>query len=314
MGFREDLVKKVPLRTGLEKFLFSVASAGPSKLSIQSTPDGILEVTADGATGTPSLLDPNWTLKTQGSLLRASLIYLLTTSKEAEITVGNFKQRFADGVAQEIEQSWCHTGYFHLTLKPDVALLKQSLDCFPFKSKMQELAAFNPELVIECRYMGFPPMTYESKNGMMDLVEMMHSDPPVQQLSSVNSWNMDAVVGFAETEMEKMKIFQDGVEVFNHPLEEVIRERLRAMGLKSRKQAADHIKTGRESYFGVYTTIPNREEEESEQILTIPGLILALSFTGNLDQRQIQLLEDAAVAQAAKLHGNLVKEEESRWV
>lgn len=180
---------------------------------------------------------------------------------------------------------------FQFQFKPDPEIFDRDVSYYPFRVRLQELAALNPGKTIKCEYMGFPPLIFKAKS-IGCLLGMMHSkSPEATKTEHFTSPNVSASFFFDESPMEKMKVFVEGVEVVDHPLDEKIRTRLRELGLPTLRQEAENVAASRASYFGVYSLETSREKDSrSKEIHTVPGFVGVFDLTKETEEEEMRKL------------------------
>lgn len=213
------------------------------------------------------------------------LILLLYLCEEAELCLGPFRQEWKFGVIGSTVGDRTRLSQFKLWLKPDQRLLGQGIDCYPFRVRMQELAALNPGTEIVCSYMGCPPVKYRAK-GLGDLFKMLHPDPPVTERQTRHE-NLQADFGIVDSQMEKMKVFQDGVEVYDHWIEARLRKSLEQAGMPTRRQDIGNVAASRQSYFGVYALDPDLSKIPSGEVYTVPGFTAVIHIREGIGEPEV---------------------------
>lgn len=306
---RSSLVKEIPLEIALNRFFYHIMKKAEDSVEVITDPEGWVVV---NLTKSLSILPPEakcWDVHFRELLqaqpqhpdfaLLGTLMYLVVTSERIHLVSGEHTQMWSFGKPQPKHNSLKPSAHkpFQIKAKVDEELVGCTVNEYPFKIRAQELAAFHPKKEIFFRYMSFPPMSFISNEGLADLLSVIQVDPPVQASISLHREHLKAVLAYSPgEEMEKLKIFVEGHEVFNHWLEDRVRKRWEQAEVSTpRRQTLENIKAGRRSYFGVYSLTQNwLEDEDSElEIQVMPGLIGVIDIDRYITEEDVQALEEA---------------------
>ncbi len=198
-------------------------------------------------------------------------------------------QNYKDGMAVDsIAHSRGENSAIELEAILDSTLLAEEVRAYPFRIRIQELACLFPGLLMDIRYKGFAPLTYDAKGGMKDLVDFivpeddrLHPEP-FQFRGKDGDIELEVALYLVTSEMEKIKAFAGFDETYHGGVhDECLRDvltdlfaRLYKFQLPDRRQSLDNIASSRMTYFGTFgSTVPyNKEHRGNQFVKIVPGV------------------------------------------
>ena len=141
-------------------FLSSAALEAKSELRISGTPEGalLIHIPGDIDLGLSSQEDTPF-LSSLASVSK-ELAALLVFSKRSSISYNGLRRAYAYGRLTD-ETELAAPG-FRIWAEPNPHNFKDQLDAYPFRIRIQELAALRKGLKITSSYMGYPPVSFKS--------------------------------------------------------------------------------------------------------------------------------------------------------
>lgn len=207
-------------------------------------------------------------------------------------------QNYKDGIAVDsVAHSRGENSAIELEAILDSALLAEEVRAYPFRIRIQELACLFPGLVMDIRYKGFAPLTYDAKDGMKNLVnfvvpeeDRLHPEP-FQFSAKDGDITLEVALYLVTSEMEKIKAFAGFDETYHGGVhDECLRDvltdlfaRLYKFQVPDRRQSLDNIASSRMTYFGTFgSTVPYQKEHRGNQFVKIvPGVAACIRVSSS---------------------------------